>query len=187
MALSTLQVYRQAIADAASRDQAGTSATWSIHSTPAHLIEARRVEESIAINPEPGPAIIISASGMATGGRVLHHLVNRLPDAKNTVMLVGYQAEGTRGRSLLEGAHAIKMLGRYVPVRAEVVNVPAFSVHADQGEIIDWLRTAPRPPETTFIVHGEPTAAAALHACDRRHSQVDGGSPQRPSSNVCGS
>jgi metallo-beta-lactamase family protein len=99
---------------------------------------------------------------MATGGRVLHHLRQRLPDHRNTVILVGFQTEGTRGRSLLDGARSVKMLGRYVPVRAEVVNVPAFSVHADQSELLAWLRTAPRPPEMTLVVHGETTAAAAF-------------------------
>jgi metallo-beta-lactamase family protein len=101
---------------------------------------------------------------MATGGRVLHHLLQRLPEPRNTVLLVGFQAEGTRGRALADGAKAIKMLGRYVAVRAEVVDVPAFSVHADQREIVGWLRAAPRAPDTTFIVHGEPAAAEALHA-----------------------
>jgi len=93
----------------------------------------------------------------------LHHLANRLPDHRNTVILVGFQTEGTRGRSLLEGARSVKMLGRYVPVRAEVVNVPAFSVHADQSEMLAWLGAASRPPEVVFIVHGERAAAEALH------------------------
>ena len=106
--------------------------------------------------------IIISASGMATGGRVLHHLSNRLPDQRNTVILVGYQAEGTRGRSLLDGARSIKMLGRYVPVQAEVVNLPTFSVHADRSELIAWLKSAPSRPEVVYLVHGDPAAAEAL-------------------------
>jgi metallo-beta-lactamase family protein len=99
---------------------------------------------------------------MATGGRVVHHLANRLPDPRNTVILVGYQAEGTRGRRLLEREPEIKMLGRYVAVKAEVANIGAFSVHADQGEIIQWLRSAPRRPEMVYVVHGDPPAAAAL-------------------------
>jgi metallo-beta-lactamase family protein len=125
-------------------------------------IEARTVEESIAINAVSGPAIIISASGMATGGRVLHHLAHRLPDPHNTVILVGYQADGTRGRRLLNGEAQIKMLGRYVDVRAEIVNVQALSVHSDQSEIIAWLGSAPRPPRTVYVVHGEPAAAESL-------------------------
>jgi metallo-beta-lactamase family protein len=131
---------------------------------PPEVIETRTVEESIALNFVAGPAIIISASGMATGGRVLHHLANRLPDPRNTVILVGYQAAGTRGRRLLEREPEIKMLGRYVPVKAEVVNVDAFSVHADQGEIIQWLGAAARRPEMVWVVHGDPPAAQALRA-----------------------
>jgi metallo-beta-lactamase family protein len=94
---------------------------------------------------------------------VLHHLAHRLPDPKNAVLLVGFQAEGTRGRALADGAREIKMHGRYVGVRAEVVSVPAFSVHADRSELLAWLGRAPRPPETVFVVHGEPPAASALH------------------------
>jgi len=77
-------------------------------------------------------------------------------------MLVGYQAIGTRGRSLIEGAPAVKMLGRYIPVRAEIINVPGFSVHADRDEILAWLRGAPRSPEACYVVHGDPAAAEAL-------------------------
>ncbi len=131
---------------------------------PGRLGEVKTVAESIALNHLAGPAVIISASGMATGGRVLHHLAHRLPDEKNTVILVGYQAEGTRGRSLLDGAKSVKMFGRYVPVRAEVVNVPAFSVHADRDEIVNWLRGAPSPPKAVYVVHGDPAAAESLRA-----------------------
>ena len=101
---------------------------------------------------------------MATGGRVLHHLANRLLDQRNTVILVGYQAEGARGRSLLEGASSVKMIGRYVPVRAEIVNIPAFSVHADRAEIIDWLKSAAAVPEVVYLVHGYPAASEELRA-----------------------
>ncbi len=116
----------------------------------------------MALNHLSGPMIIVAASGMATGGRVLHHLANRLPDERNIVLLVGYQAEGTRGRSLVDGAPSVKMLGRYIPVRAETVNVPAFSVHADQSEILHWLKRAEHEPQAVFIVHGDPAAAEAL-------------------------
>jgi metallo-beta-lactamase family protein len=129
---------------------------------PGNLTEIKTVQESIALNRQPAPMIIISASGMATGGRVLHHLANRLPDQRNTVILVGYQAEDTRGRSMLEGASSVKMLGRYIPVRAEVVNIPAFSVHADQSEIISWLKNAPSAPEVVYVVRGDPAAAEVL-------------------------
>jgi metallo-beta-lactamase family protein len=165
MALAALRIYKDRIASHSDEirpdvgaDGFGTS----------NLREVRSVQESIALNAMAGPMIIISASGMATGGRVLHHLANRLPDDRNTVILAGFQAEGTRGRALLEGATTLKMLGRYVPVRAEVVNVPAFSVHADQAEILGWLRTAPRAPEMCYVVHGEPPAASALCAAIRK-------------------
>jgi metallo-beta-lactamase family protein len=98
---------------------------------------------------------------MATGGRVLHHLARRLPDPRNAVVLVGYQSEGTRGRLLVDGAHTVKLLGRYVPVRARVASIDAFSVHADATELVDWVHDAPAP-EAAFVVHGEPDASAAL-------------------------
>ncbi len=162
MALSTLEVYRQAMQEHSLEIRPQFDGTFDPFD-PGRLIEARTVEESMAINAQPGPTIVISASGMATGGRVLHHLAAKLPDPRHTVILVGFQAEGTRGRALVDGVHAVKMLGRYVPVRAQIVNVSAFSVHADQSELLDWLRVAPRRPETTFIVHGERPAAEALH------------------------
>jgi metallo-beta-lactamase family protein len=161
MASAALKVYRAAAlrSDTELRPEiAGDPDSFD----PPDVIETRTVEESIALNSIAGPAIIISASGMATGGRVVHHLANRLPDPRNTVILVGYQAEGTRGRRLLEREPEIKMLGRYVAVKAEVANIGAFSVHADQGEIIQWLRSAPRRPEMVYVVHGDPPAAAAL-------------------------
>jgi metallo-beta-lactamase family protein len=106
----------------------------------------------------------VSASGMATGGRVLHHLSRLLPDPRNAVALVGFQAAGTRGRLLQEGRTELKMLGRYVPVRAEVVSFDGFSVHADHDELLSWLGAATPAPELTYLVHGEPAASAALQA-----------------------
>jgi metallo-beta-lactamase family protein len=99
---------------------------------------------------------------MGSGGRVVHHLRHQLPNPRNTVVLTGYQAEGTRGRRLLEGAREVKIHGRYVPVHAEVVSVEDFSVHSDADETLAWLRAAPEPPTTTYVVHGERAAAAAL-------------------------
>ncbi len=162
MALAALGVYRRAIAEGGIEIRPGFAGDGDPFD-PGRLIEARTVEDSMAINDAREPSIIVSASGMASGGRVLHHLAHRLPDERNAVLLVGYQAEGTRGRSLADGAHEIKMHGRYIGVRAEVASVPAFSVHADRGEILSWLRRAPRAPETVFVVHGEPAAATALH------------------------
>lgn len=129
---------------------------------PGRLIEVREVEQSKRLHEQRFPSVIISASGMATGGRVLHHLAHRLGDRRNTVVLAGYQAEGTRGRLLAEGAAQLKLLGRYVPVRAQIVDLPAFSVHADRGEILAWLGGAPSPPDTLYVVHGEAEPAAAL-------------------------
>jgi metallo-beta-lactamase family protein len=129
----------------------------------ANLTETPDAEDSRELNELAGPAIIISASGMATGGRVLHHLEHLLPDPRNTVILTGYQAAGTRGRSLEEGARELKLHGRYIPVRATVIRDAEFSVHADSSDVMDWLRDLDPPPETVFIVHGEPDAARALH------------------------
>ncbi|GIW44395.1 MAG: MBL fold hydrolase [Candidatus Binatia bacterium] len=162
MAISTLRVYRAALEQR--NHEVHAALVGSDPFDPGQLIEARTMEESRAINSQPGPGIIISASGMATGGRVLHHLLQRLPDARNTVVLVGYQAEGTRGRALLEGAREIKLLGRYVAVRAEIVDVPAFSVHADREELLAWVGANPHAPEVTYIVHGEPMASQGLRA-----------------------
>jgi metallo-beta-lactamase family protein len=123
---------------------------------------ARTPEESKRLNDITGPAIIVSASGMATGGRVLHHLSLRLPDPRTTVLLVGFQAAGTRGRSLQDGAREVRMLGRDVPVRATVESIDALSAHADREETLRWLGGFTRPPRQTYLVHGEPAAAAAL-------------------------
>ncbi len=131
----------------------------------AHKVHmTRSVEESKQINNVNTPCIILSASGMATGGRVLHHLARRLPDPRNAVLLAGFQAEGTRGRALLEGAKTLRIHGEDVPVKAEVVELAQFSAHAGRGEILRWLAAMPSPPRQTFIVHGEPAAASALQS-----------------------
>jgi len=122
----------------------------------------RTQEESKAINNLSGPLILISASGMVTGGRVLHHLKLRLPDPKTTVLFVGFQAEGTRGRTLQDGKKDIKMLGEIVSVRAKIQTIDGFSAHADQEEILRWLGNFDRAPGKTFVVHGEPSASVAL-------------------------
>lgn len=161
MAIAALAVYRQAIAegDVEIRPELrGVEDPFD----PGELLETRSVAESKAITSRPGPAIIVSASGMATGGRVLHHLAARLPDARNAVLLVGFQARQTRGRRLLEGARMLKMHGRYVPVRAQIVDLTGFSVHADRDEMLSWLGRIKEPPGFCFVVHGEPKAAEAL-------------------------
>ena len=128
----------------------------------ADLHEAHSATQSEALNDPAQPSIIISASGMATGGRVLHHLKAMLPDPRHSVLLVGYQAVGTRGRDLADGATQVKIHGEYIPVRAEVVDVQGFSVHADADELLGWLGSAPEPPQVVYVVHGEPAASAEL-------------------------
>ncbi|HOU18145.1 MAG TPA: MBL fold metallo-hydrolase [Candidatus Marinimicrobia bacterium] len=128
----------------------------------AKLHFAQTQEESKAINKIKSNAIIISASGMATGGRILHHLFNRLPDPKNTVLFIGYQAVGTRGRTILDGAESVKIHGQYVPIRAHIESTSCFSAHADYHEILAWLSNFNSGPRKVFIVHGEPEPARSL-------------------------
>lgn len=124
----------------------------------------RSVEASKAVMNSPLPKVIISASGMATGGRVLHHLKHFAPDARNTILFAGFQAAGTRGAALVAGVDRVKIHGEMVPVRAEVRNISTLSAHADADEILRWLGGFRRPPRQTFIVHGEQRASAALKA-----------------------
>lgn len=120
------------------------------------------VEESKALNNKRGPMILISASGMLTGGRVLHHLKAFAPDARNTILLSGFQSGGTRGAALAAGAETVKIHGEQVPIRAEVATLSNLSAHADYVEMLDWLGHFSAPPRQTFITHGEPAAADAL-------------------------
>lgn len=122
----------------------------------------RDTEASKAIMTNTMPKVIISASGMATGGRVLHHLKALGPDRRNTIIISGFQAAGTRGRALADGARELKIHGQWVPVHAEVADLPTLSAHADADEIMRWLGGFRRPPKATFIVHGEATASEAL-------------------------
>lgn len=163
MALAALRVYRRA----ASRGELRPDLQGDLVDLP-HLYEARTVEDSMALNNPRMPCVIISASGMATGGRVVHHLKHLLPDRRNTVVLTGYQAVGTRGRSLADGAQEIKMHGDYVPVRAEVVQVEEFSVHADSSDLLAWLAALDPAPRRVLVNHGEPGSSAALAARIRR-------------------
>jgi metallo-beta-lactamase family protein len=122
----------------------------------------RTVEDSKKINDVVSPCIIISASGMITGGRILHHLAQRLPDSRNAVLLVGYQAEGSGGRALQDGAKFLRLYGEQVPVRAEVVDIGQLSAHAGKGELLRWLSGFQAPPRQTFMIHGEPSGLNGL-------------------------
>lgn len=161
MALAALNVYRQAVARGDPEIRPEVHGDRHVFDVPG-LREVTDVEGSKLLNHPTEPSIVISASGMASGGRVVHHLAHWLPHRRHTVALVGYQAEGTRGRRLLDGATELKMLGRYVPVRAGIANVRQFSVHADAGELLDWIGALPAQPDLVCAVHGEPTASAAL-------------------------
>ena len=130
------------------------------HPKKLHICEHRN--KSKAINEVTKNAIIISASGMVTGGRILHHLANRLPDPKNTVFFIGYQAKGTRGRAILEGKPEVKIHGRMVPIKSHIEHISSLSAHGDYNEILAWLMGFNHPPEKTFIVHGEPEASQSL-------------------------
>ena len=135
----------------------------------AHIVNS--VEESRALNQMKGPMIILSASGMASGGRVVHHLKAFAPKSNNTILFAGFQAAGTRGAALVDGAKEIKIHGEYYPVRARVEFISNLSAHADYAEIIDWLRGFEAAPKKTFIIHGEPLAADAmrLHVEEEMH------------------
>ena len=122
----------------------------------------RTVEDSKALHQRPEPKVILSASGMLVGGRVLHHLRHLAPDPKNTLLFCGFQASGTRGAAILEGADEVRVHGRDVPIRCEVARMDAWSAHADHKEILDWLGRWPAPPRQVFVVHGEPGAADAM-------------------------
>jgi metallo-beta-lactamase family protein len=131
---------------------------------PGRLHLSMTAEDSKRLNGLEGPLIVIAGSGMATGGRILHHFRHRLGDERTTVLFVGYQAAGTRGRLLRDGASSVRIFGEEVAVRATVLATDALSAHADRQELLRWLKTFRRPPGATYAVHGEPQAAAAL--CD---------------------
>jgi metallo-beta-lactamase family protein len=168
MALACLRVYREA------RDKGWPEMRTDLPGPdpfdPDRLVEVRTAEESSRWNDPRSPAIIVSASGMASGGRVLHHLRHMLPNHRHTVAIVGFAAAGTRARQLLQGATEIKIHGRYVPVHADVVSLDAFSAHADVDELFAWATAAPAP-STCYVVHGEERASHAL--VDRLHTETD--------------
>ena len=153
----------------ASRDVSAFATThFRVVSTP---------EESKALTADKGVSIILSASGMATGGRVLHHLKASLPDARDTVLFVGYQAGGTRGRKLVDGAPFVKIHGQMIPVKARIAKIDSMSAHADQSEIMRWLRTLPEAPKQLFLVHGEPGPMDALKTRIKKELGWSAGTP----------
>ena len=134
----------------------GSPLTWP------ELTFASTSEDSKKINQSHFPSIIISSSGMVTGGRILHHLAQRMPDPRNTVLFIGFQAPGTRGFAIKSGTPEVKIFGEMVTVRAEVASLEQFSDHADTRELLEWLRTFKKKPAATYLVHGEPAASARL-------------------------
>lgn len=162
MALAALEVYRRAVREGDPEIRASVRKARDDPFDPGDLRLAPSVEESTRLNEPAEPCILISASGMATGGRVVHHLAHLAPQPRNLILLPGFQVAGTRGRALLDGATALKMFGGYVPVRAEVVAIHELSAHVDADGMLNWLRSAPRAPKTCYVVHGEPTGASTL-------------------------
>ena len=143
-------------------DAAKVAASGGRPFVPSRLRLSLTTADSKRLNDLEGPVVVVAGSGMATGGRILHHLRQRLPDERTTVLFVGYQAAGTRGRLLRDGAKTLRIFGEDVPVRATILTTDALSAHADQSEILRWLGGFGRPPDMTYAVHGEPEAAAAL-------------------------
>ena len=161
MAREATEVYRQCVREHDAETRALRSEGVDPLAPPNFTIIGR-VSESQRLNSLTGPAVIISASGMATGGRILHHLLHRLGERANTVLFVGYQAAGTRGRRLLDGEPGIKIFGQMVPVRAQVRSISSLSAHADADELTIWASEAATAPRRVFVTHGEPAASKAL-------------------------
>jgi metallo-beta-lactamase family protein len=159
MATSATEIYRAFLSRGKADDEDLAGALRALGSR--HLQLARSVSDSKDINRVSGPAVIIASSGMMTGGRILHHLRQRLPREENTVVLGGFMAQGTRGRALADGAPSLRIHGRDVAVRAAVVQLSALSGHADRRELLRWLAPLPAP-RRVFLTHGEPAGAQAL-------------------------
>lgn len=170
MALAALQIYRDAFEQGAEDVRPELHDAGELFSLPT-LEEVFDAEGSKAVSRRSGSAIIIAGAGMASGGRVVHHLKQFLPDSRNSVALVGYQSIGTRGRQLLDGSTSVKIHGQYVRVKAEVCDLTGFSVHADATELLDWVGTATGDP-TVFVVHGENGAATALRDSVEQHHDL---------------
>ena len=173
MALKALDFYRDAINTASPEIRPEVVKTWNGRDPfdSGDLHELRSVEESKTINNPTSPCIIISASGMGTGGRVVHHLRDMLPQAKHTIVFVGFQAMGTRGRKLVDGATEVKMHGEMVAVKASIEQIQSFSVHADADELIAWMNSASEKPKQVLVVHGEGGVAETF--AERVHNELD--------------
>jgi metallo-beta-lactamase family protein len=162
MAISVTELYLRHHEDHSAKFTAEEQSGNPLDAHTVHFL--RTVDDSKKLNDMRAPAIIVSASGMATGGRVLHHIARLAPDSRNAILLAGFQAEGTRGRALEEGAKTVRIHGADIPVAAEVTNLRQFSAHAGQSELMRWLSGLPAPPRQTYLTHGEPQASAALKA-----------------------
>ena len=132
------------------------------HEPDAFAIQETKVEDSKKINDSRFPMVIVSSSGMVAGGRIQHHLAQRLPDPRNLVLFVGFQAPGTRGALIKSGVPSVKIFGQEIAIRAQVAALEQFSDHADTPELLEWLRTFKKKPAVTYLVHGEPAAASEL-------------------------
>ncbi len=163
MAVSTTDVYREAL-DEHDEDFRAEISEGHLPLDPAGVQFVRDRNQSKALNSTPGPMVIIAGSGMANGGRVVHHLYHRLRDPRTRVVFTGYQAEGTLGRRLIEGEPTVRIFGQEVEVHAQVETLNGLSAHADQSEMLQWLSGFRTPPKMTYIVHGEPRAQEALQA-----------------------
>jgi metallo-beta-lactamase family protein len=166
MAVSAVDLYCAATSEHDhEREKLRDAGLCPIEGPSVHLVRDR--EESIALNSRRGPMVIVSASGMVTGGRIMHHLKHRLSDPATTLLFVGFQAEGTLGRRILEGAREVRIFGEPIAVRAEIRDIPALSAHADQRGLIEWVASLASPPRAVSLVHGEPKAREALAAALR--------------------
>jgi metallo-beta-lactamase family protein len=160
MALGALQFYTSRIMELDEALRPASRAVTAFYTT--RMVTITSVQQSKDLVASREPAIVIASSGMATGGRVLHHLAAALPDPRNTVLFVGFQAAGTRGRVLVDGAKQVKIHGQFVPVAARIEHIDSMSAHADAGEIMRWLSGFVRPPSMTYLVHGEDGPLQAL-------------------------
>lgn len=180
MALRALDFYREAINEHSPEIRTDVAQQWHGRDPfdAGTLKEMLTVDESKSINNPQQPCIIISASGMGTGGRVVHHLRDMLPNPKHSVILVGYQAIGTRGRTLADGAEEVKMHGEFVPVKATIEQIQSFSVHADGNELVAWINSASEKPKRVFVVHGEAGSSETFAERVKSELQIDALAPK---------